>query len=85
MHTSFPPVDAPRQRHLRLRVSDAEHADLAADAERHARSVSEVARLRMFGRATPPPTPLRPRVHPRAFNGCPTTVTLSDANGQDAA
>lgn len=78
--TSFPPVDAPRQRHLRLRVSLAEHAELVAHAEQAERSVSEVARLRMFGR--PPdaaPTPLRGHANPFEDQQAPVTFTSGDA------
>lgn len=76
--TSFPRIAVPRRRHLIVRVSDDEHAQLAADAEQAERTVSDVARLRLFGRAPAPPhAPLRP--HPGIF-GQPSglVVTRSD-------
>lgn len=44
MQTSLPAVSEPRERHLRVRLAEAEHARLLALAERNGWSVSEAVR-----------------------------------------
>lgn len=44
MQTSLPAATEPRQRHLRVRLADAEYARLVALAERNGWSISEAVR-----------------------------------------
>jgi hypothetical protein len=53
MHTSYPPTDQPRERLLRLRVTDAEFAELERRASSDGRSVSAVVRSALFVRSAP--------------------------------
>jgi hypothetical protein len=44
----YPPTDSPRDRVLRILISDDEHAILTAFARRRGRSMSEIVRSRVF-------------------------------------
>ena len=44
MHSSLPPAEAPRNKLLRVRLTDEEHARLAAVAASRGRSMAEIVR-----------------------------------------
>ena len=54
MQTSYPPADTPRERLLRVRVTDQEHESASRRAARQGRSLSEFVRVKLAEEADLP-------------------------------